>query len=218
MLFCKLSVAFVFKKEFVNFMAMASTLSAYSDNELVERYRNELDSAYVGVLYKRYSLLLYGLCYKYLKNEDDAKDAVIEIFEYLLEKLKTAEVSYFESWLYIVAKNHLIKKINKINSLKTIELDENDKNSAGKFMENEAESDLNIKEEKSEYLQQAISNLNEEQRTCIELFYYQQKPYQEVASITGYDLNKVKSAIQNGKRNLKLFMEEKQTKNGQQNN
>ena len=195
-------------------MAMASTISTNSDNELVKLYQNEGNSAHVGELYKRYSLLLYGLCYKYLKNEDDAKDAVIEIFEFLLEKLKTAEVSYFKSWLYIVAKNHLIKKINKINSLKTIELDEDDKKSAGKFMENETETDLNIKEEKSDKLQQAISNLNEEQRTCIELFYYQQKPYQEVASITGYDLNKVKSAIQNGKRNLKLFMEEKQSKNG----
>ena len=75
-------------------------------------------------------------------------------------------------------------------------------------MENDVDLTLYKQEEQGELLQQALSNLNEEQRTCIELFYYQQKSYQEVASITGYDLNKVKSAIQNGKRNLKLFMEE----------
>ena len=81
-------------------------------------------------------------------------------------------------------------------------------------MENDTNLYLNRQEEESELLQRAISNLNEEQRTCIDLFYYQLKPYQEVASITGYDLNKVKSAIQNGKRNLKLFMEEKKQQHG----
>jgi len=98
----------------------------------------------------------------------------------------------------------------KNNSLETIDVE----NISEKFMENEEDLSLNIREHESALLQQAISNLNEEQRTCIELFYYQQKPYQEVASMTGYDLNKVKSAIQNGKRNLKLFMEEKKQQHG----
>jgi len=197
---------------------MAQNLSAYTDIELIELFQKTGDAVYIGELYKRYSMITYGLCYKYLQHEDDAKDAVAEIFEILLEKLKINEVAFFKSWLFIVAKNHLLKKINKNNSLKTIELDETIEKNAGKIMENEPEMDLNIEEEKSERLQQAISNLTEEQRTCIELFYYKQKPYQEVASITGYDLNKVKSAIQNGKRNLKLFMEEKQQNNGQRDN
>jgi RNA polymerase sigma-70 factor (ECF subfamily) len=194
---------------------MAQLISAYSDNQLIELYQKTNNVDYIGELYKRYATLTYGLCFKYLLNEEDAKDAVTEIFEVLLEKLKTFEVTFFKSWLFIVAKNHLIKKKNKNNLLKTIELDESAKNNTEKFMENEPEMDLNIKEVKSERLQQALSNLNEEQRTCIDLFYYQQKPYQEVASITGYDLNKVKSAIQNGKRNLKLFMEEKEKRDGQ---
>lgn len=199
-------------------MTMAATLSNLNDEELIKQYQKDFDAVYIGELYKRYSMLVYGLSYKYLKQEEDAKDAVIEIFEYLLEKLKASKVNFFKSWLFTVSKNHLIKKINKNNSLKTIELDEVSENNSKIFMENEQEIALNIKEENENLLQQAISNLNDEQKTCIELFYYKLKPYQEVASITGYDLNKVKSAIQNGKRNLKLFMEEKQKQHAERNN
>ena len=189
---------------------MANKYSNYTDAALVERYQKVADPECAGELYKRYSLLVYGLCRKYLKDDANAKDAVAEIFEILLEKLKTHEVSYFKSWLFTLSKHHLMRSISKNKSVEIIDLE----NISEKFMENEPDLSLNIREHESELLQQAISNLNEEQRTCIELFYYQQKPYQEVASMTGYDLNKVKSAIQNGKRNLKLFMEEKKLKHG----
>lgn len=197
---------------------MAKMLSNYEDDELIKQYQKDFDAVYVGELFRRYSMLVYGLSYKYLKHEENAKDAVAEIFEYLLEKLKDSNVTFFKSWLYTVAKNQLIKKINKINSLKTIDLDELPENNSKLFMENEQENALNSIEENENLLQQAISNLNDEQKTCIELFYYKLKPYQEVASITGYDLNKVKSAIQNGKRNLKLFMEEKQKQHAKRDN
>ena len=189
---------------------MAVKYDIYTDAELVELYQKENNTVYAGELYKRYALLVYGLCYKYLKHEENAEDAVTEIFELILSKLKTHEVGFFKSWLFMVCKHYLIRKQAKNNSLEIIEIE----NISEKFMENEEELSLNIREHESALLQEALSNLNEEQRTCIELFYYQQKPYQEVASMTGYDLNKVKSAIQNGKRNLKLFMEEKKQQHG----
>lgn len=188
-------------------------MNAYSsrtDAELILLYQQDGDAAYIGELYKRYALLVYGLCYKYLKNEEDAKDAVTDIFEIILEKLKTHQVDYFKSWLYMVSKNQLIRIQSKNNSLEIIDIE----NVSEKFMESGADLSLNRQEHESELLQEAISNLNDEQRTCIELFYLHQKPYLEVASMTGYDLNKVKSAIQNGKRNLKLFMEEKRQRHG----
>lgn len=184
-------------------------LSTYSDEQLIVLYQQKNDAVYIGELFKRYSILVYGLSYKYMRNEIDAQESVSEIFEHLLLKLKTQEVSFFKSWLYSLSKNRLLRKIEKNKSLEFIELE----NNSEKFMENDTSTYLNSVEEKSELLQKAISNLTEEQRTCIELFYYQQKTYLEVASITSYDLNKVKSAIQNGKRNLKIFMEEKQQKN-----
>lgn len=183
---------------------MTNIYAQYSDAELITLYQKELQADIVGELYKRYALLVYGLCFKYLNDEGEAEDAVSEIFELLLSKLQVQEINFFKSWLFIVSKNHLIRKQKKKNDIKTVEIE----NISENFMENEADVSLNIRDEQKELLRQAISNLNEEQRTCIELFYYQQKPYQEVASISGYDLNKVKSAIQNGKRMIKLFMEE----------
>lgn len=209
MLYQKLQKHLVFIIYFIN-LYMVNSSTTYTDNELVLLYKKEEKSVYIGELYKRYSLLVYGLCYKYLQQEEDAKDAVVEIFEIILDKLKSHEVVFFKSWLFIVAKNHLIRKKSKINSLKTIDIEK----ISEKFMENEEDESLNIQEQKTVLVQQAISNLSDEQRTCIELFYYQQKPYQEVASITGYDLNKVKSAIQNGKRNLKLFLEQNKQHHG----
>lgn len=190
---------------------MPKQYNTYTDAALIQLYQRELNAEYIGELYKRYSLLVYGLAYKYLKHEEDAQDAVTEIFEIILEKLKTHEVEFFKSWLFILSKNYLMRRKSKNNSLEIIDIE----NISEKFMENETDLSLNIQEEQSVLLKQAISNLNDEQRTCIELFYYKQKPYQEVASITGYDLNKVKSAIQNGKRNLKLFMEENSTTHGE---
>lgn len=186
---------------------MPTSLAQYTDEELIQLYQKQLSNVYFTELYKRYSMLVYGLCYKYLKDEDLAKDYVSEIFVLVLQKLKTHQISFFKSWLYMVSKNYLYKNQKKNNTLEIIDIE----NISEKIMENEPNLTLNIQEEQSELLRQAISNLNEEQRTCIELFYYKQKPYQEVASISGYDLNKVKSAIQNGKRNLKLFMEENKT-------
>ncbi|HNE50038.1 MAG TPA: RNA polymerase sigma factor [Chitinophagales bacterium] len=189
---------------------MSRNLAHLSDIDLVELYKKDFNTLYIGELYKRYSLLVYGLSYKYLKDEIAAQDAVTEIFEAVIFKLKTHEVSFFKSWLFILAKNYLLRSIEKNNKLEINSIE----NISEKFMENDTDLYLNRQEEESELLQRAISNLNEEQRTCIDLFYYQLKPYQEVASMTGYDLNKVKSAIQNGKRNLKKFMEENNRTNG----
>lgn len=201
---CKLRYKLCIIIIFIIFTLMSNQLNTISDESLLKLYRETIDAESVGELYKRYSLLVYGVCYKYLKNEFDAKDCAAEVFEIMLDTLKKHDIEYFKSWLFTVSKNHALRKIHKNNTLIINDIE----NYSEIFMENEYDLSLNIKEDKTNLLQKAISNLKEEQRTCIELFYYQQKPYQEVASITGYDLNKVKSAIQNGKRNLKIFMEE----------
>jgi RNA polymerase sigma factor (sigma-70 family) len=94
---------------------MKASLHTYTDAALIELYRLKNDTVYVGELYKRYSVLVYGLCYKYLKDEHDAEDAVTEIFEIILEKLKSHEVGFFRSWLFMVCKHHLIRKSQKNN-------------------------------------------------------------------------------------------------------
>ncbi len=182
----------------------------YSDLELIAEYKRTGQNLFVGILYKRYAHLVLGLCIKYLKDRDEAEDAVMQIFEKLLADLLKHEVSFFKSWLYTFSKNHCLMALRSRQTRlrRDIELHEN----AGLFMENDAELHPNHAEAReSQYVQLefAIAELNNEQKTCIEWFYLRDKSYSEIADITGYTLNEVKSYIQNGKRNLKLRLEKR---------
>lgn len=180
----------------------------YSDNELITEYKNTQNNVFIGILYKRYAHLVLGLSLKYLKDEDEAKDAVMQIFEKLMKDLLRHKVEYFKSWLYIFSKNHCLMIIrNKQSKLKKeIDLQIH----ADSFMETETVLHLNNEKDKEQQyalLERAINELNEDQRRCIDLFYLKDKSYNEISDITGYTLNEVKSFIQNGKRNLKIKLE-----------
>jgi RNA polymerase sigma factor (sigma-70 family) len=186
-----------------------------SDNELISHYSEKGDAVFLGILFKRYSHLVLGLCIKYLKNEDDAQDVVMQIFEKLSSDLKKHKIEFFKSWLYTYSKNMCLMELRKksVKLKKDIELQE----SNVLFMDSGQDHHLNTKADEKEnailQLEQALSSLNKEQKQCVILFYYKNKSYNEIVDITGYDTNAVKSYIQNGKRNLKLKIEELQ--NGQ---
>ncbi|MCZ2222637.1 MAG: sigma-70 family RNA polymerase sigma factor [Chitinophagales bacterium] len=176
-----------------------------TDNELLQFYYNTHESKWIGILLQRYTLLLLGTCMKYLKNEEEAKDAVQQIFLKAITELKKYKVDYFKSWLYIMARNYCLMKLRSNNIV--IEPTDN--------LALEAE-EINIeyfieKEHTLSLLENAIDELNDEQRICITLFYLQKKTYHQIAEITNYSLLQVKSYIQNGKRNLKLIMQKDMT-------
>ena len=180
----------------------------FSDNELITEYKNTKNNVFVGILYKRYSHLVLGLSLKYLKDEDEAKDAVMQIFEKLLADLLKFNIEYFKSWLYTFSKNHCLMIIRTKQSKLKKEIDL--QIHADSFMETETNSHPNRTEEKEvqySLLEQAIEELNEDQRRCIKLFYLKERSYNEIVDETGYSLNEVKSFIQNGKRNLKIKLE-----------
>ncbi|GAB4490217.1 MAG: sigma-70 family RNA polymerase sigma factor [Raineya sp.] len=177
-----------------------------SDAQLLEKFWQKQDNASLGELYQRYMPLLYGLCLKYLKNRDDAKDMVMQIFEKLNEKLpQQKQIENFKSWLYIFARNECLMQLRKD---KNVFFQENTEN----LMENMQELHLDIEakeqqEQALELLEKGLDALSEEQEKCIRLFYLEKKSYQDIAKETGYTMLQVKSYIQNGKRNLKNFME-----------
>jgi len=159
-------------------------------------------------LFERYSHLTLGVCLKYLKNYDEAQDAVINIFEKLIEDLLKHEVSNFSSWLHSVARNHCLmhlrsqqSKDKKIIAMQAEYLPDYD---------NMEVKEKEAKETELNNLEAAIEQLKPEQKICIELFYLQQKCYTEVATLSGFSLKQVKSYIQNGKRNLRLILEKQQ--------
>ncbi len=161
----------------------------------------------LGPLFKKYMHLVYGVCLKYLKNSEDAKDAVMQIFEKLIATLKDQEIEKFDSWLYVTSRNHCLMQLR--STKRKVDFKE------GVFMENQYflhhNNEENL-EQDLELLKKGIQTLNKEQKSCITLFYLEKKSYQEISDSTGYNLQKVKSYLQNGKRNLKIFMENKRGK------
>lgn len=181
-----------------------------TDSELVSSFRLSHNSDYVGELFQRYTHLVFGVCMKYLKEEEASKDAVMEIFEKLLIDLKKHDVDNFKSWLYSVSKNHCLMKLRKDKS-QANHVNDFGKDSLTLMEIDEPLHHTNGEEQEllDKSLYEGIEHLKEEQKTCVELFYMQNKSYEEVSEITGYSMMQVKSYIQNGKRNLKIFLTEK---------
>jgi RNA polymerase sigma-70 factor (ECF subfamily) len=174
---------------------------------LLKEYQSSGNLEVLGNLYSRYMHLVYGVCLKYLQNRDDAKDAVMQIFEKLITEVRQHDIKHFKSWLYVLTKNFCLMQLRsqkttdrRINNYKMdhvksveslLELHPIDKE--------DAEKDLPLKE--------CLEKLNEEQQICIHLFYFENKCYREIAEFLNMDEKKVKSHLQNGKRNLKICLE-----------
>nr|WP_262909682.1 sigma-70 family RNA polymerase sigma factor [Niabella pedocola] len=171
------------------------------DQDLLHRYLQDRDNAWLGVLLERYTLLLFGVCMKYLKDETQAQDAVQQIFLKVIQEVHKYKIDYFKSWLYTVAKNHCLTVLRDKKRNIPVALTENDQlaDQPEEAPEKEAIS--------PELLKDALDALSEEQRQSVILFYLKKKSYQEISASEGYSLLQVKSYIQNGKRNLKLLIQ-----------
>jgi len=186
------------------FLKNISNQSA-TDLELVALYKKSSDLSVLGVLYERYMDLVYGVCLKYLKEGEAAKDATMQVFEELVSKLHKYEVENFKSWLHTLAKNHCLMQLRTPKNLKTVEFNT-------ELMQTGEDVHLNgifQKEEQLKQLEQCMNTLSAEQKQSVELFYLQNKSYKEISDITGTEWNQVRSLIQNGRRNLKICMDKK---------
>ena len=176
-----------------------------TDLELLDLYSKDKNQEWIGILLERYTVLLLGVCMKYLKDENEAKDSVQQIFLKVLTDISKYKIEFFKSWLYMVAKNHCLMRIRDKGNKLTKELTD---------QVIIPESEYNLQElltiDKTYYfLEEALTELNEEQRQCLILFYLQKNSYQQISEKTGLQLMQIKSYIQNGKRNLKIILEKK---------
>lgn len=175
-----------------------------TDADLLQQYKADGDQQWIGILLERYTLLLLGVCMKYMKSEDEAKDCVQQIFLKVLTDVGKYKIDFFKSWLYMVAKNYCLMQLRDkgVKSAKELQ----DHQIADKETDR---NEIQQNEQTYNLLEEAIEELNEEQRRCVILFYLQKNSYQQIVDKTGYNLSQVKSYIQNGKRNLKLLMDKK---------
>ena len=176
-----------------------------SDSELLENYYQSKDQQWIGIMLERYTLLLLGVCMKYLKNEEEAKDAVQQVFLKVLTEVAKYKIDFFKSWLYMVAKNHCLMKLRAQQGKYTQMLQEE----AAIEQHVTDRNDLLATEKTYSLLEQSVDELNLEQKQCVTLFYLEKKSYQQITEATGFNLMQVKSHIQNGKRNLRMLLEKK---------
>lgn len=187
----------------MKFIRNNARIQEQDDAALIAHYKQSGNLEALGTLYNKYMHLVFGVCLNYLKNEEQSKDAVMQIFEELVVKLKIHEVQNFKSWLHVLSRNHCLMALRKQSKNTTVSIEDT-------FVENMDFVHLDIddtKERQLSVMEKCMETLPEEQRISVDLFYLQEKCYKEVADITGYEMLKVKSYIQNGKRNLKNCIE-----------
>lgn len=178
-----------------------SKLDETGDESLLATYRNTGDLALLGKLYEKYMPLVYGVCLKYLQDEEQSKDAVMQIFEELVEKVTKHDIKQFRSWLYVLSRNYCLMQLRSSKKMEVVNVDDVMESA---FVLHPESGD---KEEYLQSLERCMQKLIANQRESIALFYLQEKCYKDIAEQTGFSMNEVKSFIQNGKRNLKICME-----------
>jgi RNA polymerase sigma-70 factor (ECF subfamily) len=182
-----------------------------SDEELLKHYKQSGNKDLFADLFKKHVSVVYGTCLFYLQDKDEAQDATMQLFEKLMLDINNREIDNFKGWLSFVVRNHCISIIRKNKSqsknIKSYyEFEYEDANYETEEKINTVSDDVML-----ENMKQCLPKLKENQRLCVELFYLNDKSYQDIANQTGFTLNEIKSYIQNGKRNLKLLLESAST-------
>jgi RNA polymerase sigma factor (sigma-70 family) len=172
-----------------------------ADDILLNSYRKSGDLSVLGELYEKQVPLVYGVCLKYLQDEEKAKDAVMGIFEELIAKVRNHDVKEFRSWLYVLSRNYCLMQMRSEKKMEVVNLDE--------VMEFTPflHPDEDNREEAIKALERCLDKLSAGQKQSVDLFYLKEKCYKEITELTGFTLNEVKSFIQNGKRNLRICLE-----------
>lgn len=187
-------------------MIRAKKIQSLSDEQLVSLFQQKGNQKYMGELYNRYAHLVYGVCLKYLKNPEEAQDTLMLIFEKLLQNLSKYNIEKFKPWLYQLSKNECLMKLRKNKKVTKLNMEDTQ-------LEHDDTALLEKKQQEKDFiaLEKAITQLKPKQQECVKLFYLKKYSYQQIESQTNYNLKEIKSAIQNGKRNLKIILEQQQS-------
>ena len=175
-----------------------------TDAELLDLYYADKNQEWIGILLERYTILLLGVCMKYLKDETEARDCVQQIFLKVLTEIGKYRIDFFKSWLYMVAKNHCLMRLREKGSKSPKEL--SDHHAVAVDIDKQ---ELITNEKTYDLLEEALNELSEEQKQTVILFYLNKNSYHQVSEKTGFTLMQVKSYIQNDKRNLKILLDKK---------
>jgi len=184
-------------------------LGELSDEELLDRYKRSSDQKWMSQLFGRYVRLIYGVCLRYSPDVREAEDHTMEIYEKAVNKALTHNVKSFKSWIYVLSKNHCLEKIRKMTGKRMVNLPSSFMQLSTEMHLMDETSDLQERETKLTYVEECMERLGDLQRTSIDLFYYKNKTYAEIAGLIEDEVSQVRSYLQNGRRNMKKCLERK---------
>ncbi|MBX7107113.1 MAG: sigma-70 family RNA polymerase sigma factor [Chitinophagales bacterium] len=173
---------------------------AKEDIELVRMALTGDQRAY-AVLMSRYKDSIYFLLLKMVHNEDDANDLTIEAFGKAFSNLSKYTPEFaFSTWLYKIALNNSIDFIRKkkVETLSLFEVNENDQGETFRIDVQSSAPDPEesyIKKQRNKLLREVIEKINPKYRVLIELRYYDELSYEEIAEETGLPLGTVKAQL-----------------------
>lgn len=183
-------------------------LSGLEDAAVLQLYKQKQWPRCIDELFLRYGHLLYGVFLKYTKDKYAAEDLLMELFAKLPQLLVHHEIQQLKPWLHTVARNEALQFIRKAKKLTGVSLDENYMDHAGGYSSDEGQEEILWKEQQLNLLEKVLDQLKPVQKECIRLFFIEQLSYEEIMSKTQLSFKEVKSHLQNGKRNLKIMMEQ----------
>lgn len=170
-----------------------------TEEELLNRYYSDGKPKWLGMILENYSLLLFGVCMKYLKDATAAKDSVQQVFVKALEEIPKGEILNLGGWLYQVAKNECLSQLRSakkhLGADYLLQMPQSEYISIDKLL---------LEEKREAELIRVLNKLKEDQKECLTLFFFEHKSYQQIAKLKNISLKQVKSNIQNGKRNIKI--------------
>ena len=158
------------------------------------------DERALEVLIKHYQNRLYSLVLNLVKNEDDAIELTQDIFIKIYEKSSSFQFNAkFSTWLFSVAYNTTISFLRK----KHIKLEEINEERvdyiSGSY---EMTSSLLQSEERTIYIQEALSKMGEQQKILVQLFYLEELSMKEIEEVTGIKINSIKIGLMRARQNL----------------
>ena len=149
------------------------------------------------LLIKRHERAVYGMGMSFFRNAEDASDFTQEVFLKVYSSLSNFEGrSRFSTWLYKIAYNTAINNVTRKKDYQS--LAENEIVSERDTPERELLRDI-----ARDAVLEAIKELPERFRVCVDLFFFYEQSYQEIEAITGYPVNTIKSLVFRAKKILR---------------
>lgn len=173
------------------------------DEFWIRAYFQSGDSEYWGRIFEKYKKRIFLRCLTLLQDNEDASDLTSETFIKAHENIQKYDMKRpFFPWLQQIATNLCIDLLRRKTIIQFTQTDEK--------IEFHSAEDVTKKVENRELgdtILKALKSLKNHQKRCFCLFYIHRKSYKEIAELTGYSYNDVRSYIQNGKRKFKLVMQ-----------